>query len=127
MARDAKWHNFLHADSVFGEYEFVQPCIDRPGETQVGVGVGFIGDREIPEPLSHRYEMSAISFDRQDGCPGETPAADYNSYPTLFNGAYVWGGKPPAGFVSDGANASRSLLFSCSRSCIRCSKGARAS
>jgi hypothetical protein len=88
-----KWHSFLEGDLVFGEYEFVQPCIDSPGVTQVGVGVINIGERDIPEPLSvyflvrdngeHRYEMLEISFDRQEGCPGETQA-DYDNPPSLF-------------------------------------------
>ncbi len=88
-----KWHSFLEARLVFGEYEFVQPCIDRPGVTQVGVEVINIGERDVPEPLSvyflvrdngkYRYEMSEISFARQDGCPGET-FADYDNPPSLF-------------------------------------------
>jgi hypothetical protein len=89
-----KWHKFLRADLVFGEYEFVQPCIYRPGVTEVGVGINSIGDREIPEPLSvyflvqdkgdYRYEMSGVGFITQDDCPGETPAADYDKPPSLF-------------------------------------------
>jgi hypothetical protein len=87
----AKWHKLLGGS---GEYEVVQPCIDRPGVIQVGVGFDFIGDREIPEPLivyflvkdkgNYSYEMSAISFDSNDDCPGETPAADYTQLPSLF-------------------------------------------
>jgi hypothetical protein len=89
-----KWHKFLHADLVLGDYEFVQPCINRPGVIQVGVDLRFIGDHEIPEPLSvyflvkdkgnYSYEMSELSFKRQDGCPGETPPADYAEPPSLF-------------------------------------------
>jgi hypothetical protein len=89
-----KWHNLLHADSVSGDYEFVQPCVNRPGVTQVGVGIDVIGDREIPEPLivyflvkdkgNYSYEMSGVSFDTQDDCPGETPAADYGELTSLF-------------------------------------------
>jgi hypothetical protein len=30
------------------------------------------------------YEMSEISFERQDGCPGEAPAIDYAQLPSLF-------------------------------------------
>src|SRR5580700_686404 len=90
----AKWHKFLHADSVLGDYEFVQPCVNRRGVTQVGAGITLIGDREIPEPRivhflvkdkgNYSYEMSQISFDSNDDCPGETPAADYTQLPSLF-------------------------------------------
>ena len=90
----AKWHKFLHADAVGGDYDFVQPCMSRPGFIQVGVDLDGIGDREIPEPLqiyflvrdkgNYSYEMSEISFERQDGCPGETPAVDYTELPSLF-------------------------------------------
>jgi hypothetical protein len=51
------------------------------------------GDRELPEALpvyflvedrgNYHYEMSEISFFRQDGCPGET-AVDYVPQPSLF-------------------------------------------
>ena len=87
-----KWHKFVHA--VSGNYEFVQPCINRPGFIQVGVDLDSIGDREMPEPLSvyflvkdkgnYSYEMSGVSFDTQDDCPGETPAVDYGELPSLF-------------------------------------------
>jgi hypothetical protein len=89
----AKWHKFLHADYVGGEYEFVQPCMERPGITQIGVGIGYIGDRDIPEPLrvyflvedkgDYRFKMSEVSFDRQPGCPGESYAI-YDNPPSLF-------------------------------------------
>jgi hypothetical protein len=88
----AKWHKFLH--DISGEYEIVQPCSDRADFTQVGVLIESIGDRESPEPLSvyfmvrdhggHRYEMSEIGYDRQEGCPGETQA-DLEHSPSLFN------------------------------------------
>jgi hypothetical protein len=90
----AKWHNFLHADLVLGDYEFVQPCLNRPGVVQVGAGITPIGDREIPEPLiiyflvkdkgNYSYEMSGVSFDSNDDCPGATPAVDYTQLPSLF-------------------------------------------
>jgi hypothetical protein len=89
-----KWHKFLHADSIGGDYEFVQPCVNRPGFIQVGVDLDFVGDREIPEPLhvyflvkdkgNYSYEMSGVSFGTEDDCPGETPAADYTDLPSLF-------------------------------------------
>jgi hypothetical protein len=89
-----KWHKFLHADFVSGDYEFVQPCINRAGVVQVGVDLNSIGDREIPEPLqvyflvkdkgNHSYEMSGVSFGTNDDCPGESPAADYTEMPSLF-------------------------------------------
>jgi hypothetical protein len=88
-----KWHRFLHADPVYGEYELAQPCAERPGVTQTGVAFDSIGELEIPKPLSvyflvedqgdYRYKMSEISFDRQEGCPGETPAT-YDNLPSLF-------------------------------------------
>jgi hypothetical protein len=74
----AKWHKLLGGS---GDYEFVQPCINRPGFIQVGVGIDFIGDREIPEPLS---VVSGVSFETEDDCPGETPPADYGELPLLF-------------------------------------------
>ncbi len=91
-----KWHKFLHADPVYGKYEFAQPCAERPGVTQVGVAFDGIGDREMPEPLDvyflvedqggYRYKMSEISFNRQEGCPGEAQAteATYDNLPSLF-------------------------------------------
>jgi hypothetical protein len=88
-----KWHQFLHADHVLGEYEFAQPCAERPGVTQIGVALESIGEREMPEPLSvyflvedpggYSYAMSEISFERQGGCPGETEAT-YDNPPSLF-------------------------------------------
>jgi hypothetical protein len=88
-----KWHKFLYADRGFGEYEFAQPCAERPGVTQIGVAFDSIGERETPEPLGvyllvedhggYSYKMSEISFDRQEGCPGET-AATYDNLPSLF-------------------------------------------
>ena len=87
----AKWHKFLGAS---GDYAFVQPCANRPGFIQAGVDFDYLDDRELSEPLSvyflikdkgnYSYEMSEISFERQDGCPGETPAVDYNVLPSLF-------------------------------------------
>jgi hypothetical protein len=86
-----KWHKFL--DPVSGEYEFVQPCAERPAVTQIGVALDSIGEREMPEPLSvyflvedhggYSYKMSEISFDRQEGCPGETEPS-YDNLPSLF-------------------------------------------
>jgi hypothetical protein len=87
-----KWHKFLN--SVSGDYDFVQPCIYRPGFTQVGVELSSLGDPEIPEPLAvyfliqdkgnYSYEMSEISFEPQDDCPGESPPVDYPEMPSLF-------------------------------------------
>jgi hypothetical protein len=87
----AKWHKLVGGS---GDYQFVQPCINRPGFIQVDVDFDSIGGRELPEPLSvyflvkdkgnYSYEMSEISFERQEGCPGETPPADYSELPSLF-------------------------------------------
>jgi hypothetical protein len=89
----AKWHKFFYADYVSGEYELVQPCRERPAITQIGVGIGYIGEQEIPEPLrvyflvedkgDYRFKMSEISFDRQPRCPGESQAS-YDNPPSLF-------------------------------------------
>ncbi len=88
-----KWHKFLHADYVSGEYEFVQPCKEREGVTQVAVGITYIGDQEMPQPLvvyflvedkgEYRFTLTAASFDRQSGCPGEAYAS-YDNPPSLF-------------------------------------------
>lgn len=88
-----KWHKFLHADGVGGEYEVVQRCEERPGVTQIGVRIWHIGDQEVPEPLivyflvedngDYRFKMSEVSFDRQPGCPGESEAS-YDKLPSLF-------------------------------------------
>ncbi len=87
------WHKFLHADYVSGEYEFVQPCKERPGITQVAVGIMHIGDRVIPEPLivyflvenqgEFDFKLTDVSFGRQSGCPGESYAT-YDNMPSLF-------------------------------------------
>ncbi len=87
----AKWHNFLHG--VGSEYQFVQPCAERPGMTQIALNIDHIGEQEMPEPLAvyllvqdsgdYHFKMSEVSFDRQSGCPGETPA-DYANLPSLF-------------------------------------------
>ncbi len=86
-----KWHKFLRNAS--GEYEMVQPCTGRKGFTQVGVSIERLGDRESPEPLSvyflvrekgdYHFEMSEISYNRQEGCPGET-RADFEKRLSLF-------------------------------------------
>jgi hypothetical protein len=77
-----------------GDYDSVQPCIYRPGFTQVAVEFSSLGEREIPEPLAvyfliqdkgiYSYEMSEISFYPQDDCPGDSPPADYTEMPSLF-------------------------------------------
>ena len=89
----AKLHKLLHADYIGGEYEFVQNCSDRPGFTQVALDIGFMGQREIPEPMhvyfvvealgEYRFKMAEVSFDRQPGCPGESYAS-YDNPPSLF-------------------------------------------
>lgn len=56
------------------------------------MALGRIGELEMPEPLEvfllvedrggYLYKMSGISFERQEGCPGEAAAAD--TQPSLF-------------------------------------------
>jgi len=77
-----KWHEFLAGDFVAGKFNFVQACREKPDQWQVGVALDWIKGKELPEPLSayflvqqseqYRFKMVGISFDRQDGCPGET-------------------------------------------------------
>ncbi len=49
-----------------------------------------VADKDLPEPLpvyfpiqqaeNHRFQTTGISFDRQDGCPGEAePSAEHLS------------------------------------------------
>ncbi len=52
--RDAlkKWHDFLPGDFGSGEFQFVQKCRDKPGQSQVGVGLDWIKNKELPEAVS---------------------------------------------------------------------------
>src|SRR5207244_12912609 len=75
-----RWHKL---GSRFGEFSFVQSCSERPDHWQVGLDVDYLGDKELPEPLSlyflvhqsgpYQFEMTDISFDRREGCPGDSP------------------------------------------------------
>jgi hypothetical protein len=85
------WHDFL-ADGVALTFTVVQPCQQNPGQWQIGVALDWLKDKELPEPLSvyflvkqseqYRFKMVEIGFDRQDGCPGESPPTEDN--PSLF-------------------------------------------
>lgn len=93
-----KWHGVLHSDTVLGDFRFVQPCAEKPGQWLVAVDLHWVASKELPEPLpvyflirweeNYRFQMTGISFDRQDGCPGE-------SYPS---------GKRPSLFGSEPGN-----------------------
>lgn len=90
-----KWHDFLAGgpdEFVSGTFDFVQPCQDKPGQWQIGVSFENLKGKELPEALpvyflvqqseQYKFRMTGISFDRQDGCPGETPLKDER--PSLF-------------------------------------------
>jgi hypothetical protein len=87
-----KWHEFLAGDFVAGEFHFVQQCREQADQWQVAIDLGWIKGKELPEDLrlyflvqqsdQYRFTMTGISFDRQEGCPGESqPNSDS---PTLF-------------------------------------------
>jgi len=84
-----KWHDFLAGgpdEYVGGTFDFVQPCQDKPGQWQIGVSFESLKGKELPEALpvyflvqqseQYKFQMTGISFDRPDGCPGETPLKD---------------------------------------------------
>jgi hypothetical protein len=85
-----QWHEFL-GDGA-GEFSLVQACTERRSQWQIGVELYWVHDKELPEPLRvyflvqqadpYRFEMSGISFERQDGCPGEGQAS--SDRPSLF-------------------------------------------
>ncbi len=88
-----KWHEFLGSSFfVGGDFQFVQPCLDPPDETQVAVDLGWIQGKELPEGLrvyfmvrrtgQYRFQMTNISFHGQEGCPGEAQPDERE--PTLF-------------------------------------------
>ncbi len=76
-----KWHEALHADFVAGMFTLAQPCKDRPGVAQFGIEFHAAAGHDWPEPLavfflvrelrSGGYQMLDVSFNRQEGCPGE--------------------------------------------------------
>jgi hypothetical protein len=75
-----------------GDFTIVQPCKEKHSQWQVGVKLNVIKGRQMPEPLSVfflvqqlgqcRFKMAGISFNRQDGCPGESPPSQDS--PSLF-------------------------------------------
>jgi hypothetical protein len=79
-----EWQEFITG----GTYLFVQPCEDK-SDTQIGLSAFA---EKAPEPIpvfflvhqleQYRFEMKAVSFDRQEGCPGESEALLHG--PTLF-------------------------------------------
>jgi hypothetical protein len=88
-----QWHDLVHRDLFFGQYEFAQPCRELQSFTQVAVHVSTMGGHDLSEPRTvyfvvkdkggYSYEMSHISYDRQDGCPGDTQV-DLTKQPSLF-------------------------------------------
>lgn len=89
-----KWHEFLAGDFAAGNFEFVQQCQEQTDHWQVAVDLDWIKGKELPEDLrvyflvrqsgQYRFEMTGISFDRQEGCPGESRRS--SASPTLFPG-----------------------------------------
>jgi hypothetical protein len=87
-----KWYDFLAGDFIAGDFTMAQACKEKPGQWQVGINLDWIKGKEIPEPLSvyflvqqfekYRFKMVGISFDRQDGCPGDSPPSEES--PSLF-------------------------------------------
>lgn len=87
-----RWHEFLAGDFVAGKFQFVQQCRERAGQWQVGIDLNCINGTQLPEGLrlyflveesgQYRFKMAGISFDRQEGCPGESEP-NLKS-PTLF-------------------------------------------
>jgi hypothetical protein len=88
-----QWHQFLGGGFVAGDYTLVQPCQFVIGQWQIAVDLSFLKGEALPEPLTvfflvqqieqYRFRMMGISFDRQDGCPGESELNRTTS-PTLF-------------------------------------------
>jgi len=88
-----KWHELIAG--AYGDFTLSQPCKDPPGQWQIGLDLGILGEHQLPEPLSvlflvrqreqNRFTMVGISFNRQDGCPGESgPVMDSPSlFPTV--------------------------------------------
>ncbi len=92
MKKFEQWHQVLHSEHVFGDYNFVQPCASKSGQTQISMDLDSLEGKELPEPLTvyfvvqeetnYRFKMLNISFKRQAGCPGES--FPRNDYPSLF-------------------------------------------
>ncbi|MGD0616479.1 MAG: hypothetical protein ABSB67_02340 [Bryobacteraceae bacterium] len=91
-ARDAlrKWHELL--DGASGHFSFVQTCEKNPGQWQIGMDLGKSDQERSDDPgevfflvqamPEYRFQMTGISFTRQEGCPGESdPEAES---PSLF-------------------------------------------
>jgi hypothetical protein len=87
-----KWHEFLAGNFVAGEFQFVQLCQEQTDQWQVAVYLDWIKGKELPEGLmvyflvqqsdKYRFKITSISFDRQEGCPGESQPS--SERPTLF-------------------------------------------
>jgi len=73
-----KWHE----DIGGGQYLFVQRCRNR-ADTQIGLMAdGRSGYFVVHQLDQYRFEMKSVSFERQEGCPGESPAL--TDGPSLF-------------------------------------------
>jgi hypothetical protein len=87
-----KWHQFLSGDFVSGDFLFVQQCREETDEWQIAVGMRWINGKELPEDLnvyflvrqfgSYEFKMLDVSFERQEGCPGEAQPSSERQ--TLF-------------------------------------------
>jgi len=87
-----KWHDFLSGDYVSGDIDFVQTCSEKPHHWQIAVDMNYARGNELPEPLTvyflveelerFRFQMTDVSFSRQEGCPGE--AYPQSESPSLF-------------------------------------------
>ena len=85
-AADTKaWHQQLHAEYVFGEYERVIRCASV-GQWLIGLDIMHIGDKELSDPPptyflvhdlgNYTYNMEAVSTSPPTGCAGEGFASD---------------------------------------------------
>jgi hypothetical protein len=78
-----KLEQWQKLEVTYADFNFVQPCSEKPGYIHIGMGVNYLADRQLPEPLAlfflvhqtgpYQFEMTAVSFDKHKGCPGETP------------------------------------------------------
>jgi hypothetical protein len=71
-----KWHEALQPSLSSANFRFVQQCSERPNEVQIALDLtprpAYFLVKGLPD---HVYQMVDVSFTRQDGCPGESPAS----------------------------------------------------
>jgi hypothetical protein len=78
-----KWHSFLGGDSDTGEIRVVQPCTDKQDDWKIVLTMEWVAGKKLPESFTvnfrvralgkYRFEMTAVSFHPDDGCPGDAP------------------------------------------------------